>query len=424
MEKLKGRTKKSPGEDRRGVENEKGIVRVFPEGVRKEEWLREIKFLFPRADSTKLLKTWEKFAKLHSNPTTRSWSSQELRHVKNFLLETGFRGVHIVELNQMLPDDSKMRDGSEVEEANVLMWSQMGQQLGIDMDGLYKELELLSLDRVKWSRRATKQPSESIAKEIREALGLSSEDNTYDLKGIQVKRARENCCFTDLKESVTNPDEGDVTEIFAKHKHPKNSAIKFTNYSFKASPQLKVFRERYGIVLGPFGYKFRGQFAELNKYYDKNRGIGRHGDVERGPKSLGCSGAVNCLKVGFRIPLLFSWYRDSRPVGKDKALSQLSLVSPFCFPSVKFGRKDWKTNTAAAVLTLGHGDGYMMSAKAIGQDWKSKDFALRHCAGARQYTNLPQSFYQVSTWFSNVGPYLQPRDRKRDKEKKNTENEE
>eukprot|EP00954_Amorphochlora_amoebiformis_P025169 1371333-Amorphochlora_amoeboformis.AAC.1 len=26
-----------------------------------------------------------------------------------------------------------MRDGSEVEEANVLMWSQMGQQLGIDM---------------------------------------------------------------------------------------------------------------------------------------------------------------------------------------------------------------------------------------------------------------------------------------------------
>eukprot|EP00954_Amorphochlora_amoebiformis_P003760 292349-Amorphochlora_amoeboformis.AAC.1 len=43
MEKLKGRTKKSPGEDRRGVENEKGIVRVFPEGVRKEEWLREVR---------------------------------------------------------------------------------------------------------------------------------------------------------------------------------------------------------------------------------------------------------------------------------------------------------------------------------------------------------------------------------------------
>lgn len=81
--------------------------------------------------------------------------------------------------------------------------------------------------------------------------------------------------------------------MFVRHKHPKNASIKFTNFSFLAVPGLNRFKEIFPKILGPFGYKFRGQFAELNKYYDTaNTGIGRHGDVERGRP-----GAVNCLKV-------------------------------------------------------------------------------------------------------------------------------
>lgn len=99
---------------------------------------------------------------------------------------------------------------------------------------------------------------------------------------------------------------------------------------------------------------------------------------------------MNCLKVGFKVPLLFSWYRDSKPIGVSREITPLTPDRP-CFPIVPDTSK--KTHTAAAVITLGHGDGYMMSAKAIGQDWKSKKPALRHCVGAKQYTQLPQSFY-------------------------------
>ena len=38
----------------------------------------------------------------------------------------------------------------------------------------------------------------------------------------------------------------------------------------------------------------------------------------------------------------------------------------------------------------------MMSDKAIGADWKrSSVYTLRHCAGAREYTALPQRFYEA-----------------------------
>ena len=69
----------------------------------------------------------------------------------------------------------------------------------------------------------------------------------------------------------------------------------FTNYSFSAVRDLAQFRRRLARVLGPYGYKLAHQFAELNKYYDHTRGIGRHGDVERGHGDD--PGAVNCLKV-------------------------------------------------------------------------------------------------------------------------------
>jgi hypothetical protein len=153
--------------------------------------------------------------------------------------------------------------------------------------------------------------------------------------------------------------------------------------------ELDEFQKRFANVLGPFGYKFREQFAELNHYYDTaNTGIGRHGDVERGHP-----GAVNCLKVGEKIPLLFSWYKDTKPVGKHQGQG---LPEPphrlVTFPIVTFKKPKWAepTKTAAAVIEAGDGAVYMMSGEAIGQNWKQRDYALRHCAGAPKYTGLPR----------------------------------
>ena len=113
--------------------------------------------------------------------------------------------------------------------------------------------------------------------------------------------------------------------------------------------ELKKFRTRFAAILGPFGYKFAEQFAELNKYYDKGRGIGRHGDVERGHGSE--PGAVNCLKVGYHIPMLFSWYKSTKPVGQTESMGPVS-VTEASFPIVTFGKKKWTTQTMAAAVTL------------------------------------------------------------------------
>ena len=41
------------------------------------------------------------------------------------------------------------------------------------------------------------------------------------------------------------------------------------------------------------------------------------------------------------------------------------------------------------LIQLNHGDMYIMSEKAVGNDWKLKNKpTLRHAAGAAKYTNL------------------------------------
>ena len=297
--------------------------------------------------------------------TKRSWTAEEIRQCTHMLTELGFDVSNPVELNPMLPEGAMTKHGRPVQEANLFVWRNCGQQLGINMDLLYSTLEATEFDKKKWSRRA--KP------------GTNGEQN---------KLARHNGCYTDLEEvPLVQPDPGDVTEDFVRHKHPKNHNIKFTNFAFKG--ELKKFRTRFAAILGPFGYKFAEQFAELNKYYDKGRGIGRHGDVERGHGSE--PGAVNCLKVGYHIPMLFSWYKSTKPVGRTEPIPV--SVTEASFPIVTFGKKKWTTQTMAAAVTLGHGDFYMMSEKAIGKDWKQHDYALRHCAGARKYTALPKSYY-------------------------------
>lgn len=339
----------------------------------------------PAKSAAELSAIYRKYEHVPSTPA-REWSAAENRFLANMLTELGFEGIEVVELNQMLPEGAKMRNGSTVEAANVLVTREFGQQLGIDMDLLYEQLEAREMDKLKWSRRA--KPIDK---------------NGNHTNGQQNKLARHNCCITDAEE------DGEAIEHGVRAGHPKNENIKFTFYSYEAFLELKKFRWRCAAVFGPFGYKIYDQFHELNKYYDKLRGIGRHGDIERGPEGHPSRGMVNCLKVGFHIPMLFSWYHSAKPVGRSEAIGSMD-VSKASFPVVPMQKKTkgvvkWSTSTVAAVFTLGHGDYYQMSAKSIGKDWNKRDWALRHCAGHKKYTGLPQLYYDaVDAFYGTVKP--------------------
>ena len=117
---------------------------------------------------------------------------------------------------------------------------------------------------------------------------------------------------------------------------------KGTIISFDSVPRLNEVRKALYYILGEKG---KDLYAELNYYYDvKKCYIGFHGDSERKK--------VVCVRLGEDLPMQYQWFRQSKPVGKR----------------VKF--------------TLGHGDMYIMSEKAVGNDWKKRKIAtLRHAAG-------------------------------------------
>jgi len=102
-----------------------------------------------------------------------------------------------------------------------------------------------------------------------------------------------------------------------------------------------------------FGEKARGLIAELNHYYNVAKcGIGFHGDTERR--------IVICVRLGAPIPMYYSWYENSKRVGKKIELPQIN-----------------------------EGDMYVMSDKAVGWDWKLRKnnrLTLRHAAGCEKYT--------------------------------------
>ena len=99
--------------------------------------------------------------------------------------------------------------------------------------------------------------------------------------------------------------------------------------------------------------KAKQLICEGNKYFDlKKCGIGYHGDAERRK--------VICLSLGgSEYPIQWVWFKKSKPVHK-----------PFR-------------------VELNSGDLYIMSEKAVGNDWrKSSDYTLRHAAGCDKYIGL------------------------------------
>ena len=90
--------------------------------------------------------------------------------------------------------------------------------------------------------------------------------------------------------------------------------------------------------------------GELNNYCDiRKMGIGFHGDAERLK--------VIAVRVGESLPLHYQWFYQNKPIG------------------------------TRAIISLEHGDMYIMSQKTTGNDWKKKNsYTLRHATGCNKFT--------------------------------------
>lgn len=139
------------------------------------------------------------------------------------------------------------------------------------------------------------------------------------------KHARHNLCFADYSQ---DPD----------YQSGKGRVIAFNDV-----PILNQVREKLHLLINEY------LVAEGNYYYDIKRcDIGYHGDAER-KKVIG-------FRLGSELPLSYRWYLNSKPIGE------------------KF------------ILQLQHGDLYVMSEKAVGNDWKKKSiYTLRHAAGSAKF---------------------------------------
>ena len=153
-------------------------------------------------------------------------------------------------------------------------------------------------------------------------------EETWDQKAlfrgeVKNKNARHNLCFSD-RSSEANYSKGKGTVL-----------------DFEDLPELYKNRKRVAKLL-PFKTTI---FGEGNLYYDvTSTYIGLHGDTERS--------FVLGLRLGDPIPLYFKWFYQTEGLGKAK------------------------------IIELNHGDLYIMSFFATGNNWKKRNIpTLRHAAG-------------------------------------------
>jgi hypothetical protein len=160
---------------------------------------------------------------------------------------------------------------------------------------------------------------------------LSFDKKAFMRGKIVNKIARWNSCFADKSQK---PD----------YENKKGTIINFKNVPFLNSLRNKLHKY--------FGKKAKKLYAEMNYYYDlDNCGIGFHGDTERR--------IVICVRLGATIPMHFQWFHRYKPIGERK------------------------------IFSADHGDIYIMSAKAVGHDWKKSSLpTLRHAAGSTKYTTV------------------------------------
>ena len=159
-----------------------------------------------------------------------------------------------------------------------------------------------------------------------EQSGIDWDNWYYDIRRSKVlnKRRRHNLLYDEVGQKSDH--------------HKKGTVIAWSD-----APLLKKGVDKLTHLVGEMADSL---ITEGNDYYDihkKGIGIGYHGDTERNK--------VFALKIGATMELRYRWhYRHS-------------IVSD------------------ESVITLNHGDAYIMSEKAVGSDWKKSSIpTLRHCS--------------------------------------------
>jgi len=170
---------------------------------------------------------------------------------------------------------------------------------------------------------------------LKEQTDLKWDTKAFMYGRVVHKKARHNLCYADFAQD------------------PDYEKGKGTVVAFDKIPLLQKLRMSFEDVLGP-KVSEKKIIAEGNLYYDTlNCGIGFHGDAERR--------IVIAIRLGATIPLHYQWFHKGSPIGNR------------------------------VVLSLDHGDVYVMSEKATGYDWKKKVFpTLRHAAGSSRFTTIKE----------------------------------
>jgi hypothetical protein len=172
---------------------------------------------------------------------------------------------------------------------------------------------------------------------VEKIFGIKKEEIYEEQKKLEVdkkcfmygrvvnKHARHNLCFSDFSQE---PD----------YENKKGRVIDFKDDRIKLTNELRN-------KMGEMGEEFKKLNAEGNYYYDIEKTfIGAHGDSER-RKVIG-------VRLGEEFPLYYHWYYKNEKVGE--------LCS----------------------IEMRGGDVYIMSDKAVGNDWKCRNkYTLRHAAG-------------------------------------------
>ncbi len=167
----------------------------------------------------------------------------------------------------------------------------------------------------------------------------------YDTKAFMYgrvvnKHARHNICFADFSQE---PD----------YENKKGRIV-----DYDSVPLLQTIQQDLPNYLMQ---KAANLNIEGNHYYDVTTcGIGFHGDAERKK--------VVAIRLGNTAPLHYQWFKG-----------------------VKDSNNKWQSKPVGerVVLSLEHGDLYVMSEKAGGHDWKKKNiYNLRHAAGCEKYTTI------------------------------------
>jgi hypothetical protein len=166
----------------------------------------------------------------------------------------------------------------------------------------------------------------------KETITITMGDRAENHKGkVKTKHCRHNLCMSDL------PQE-------AKYEEGKGTII-----AFDQLPGLLSVRNNLPRFLGAKATSLQG---EGNRYHNPETCyIGWHGDKER-KITVG-------LRFGEPMTLHYHWFEDCAPIG-----NLLTVI-------------------------LNHGDIYLMSEKATGNDWASHGYhslSLRHSAGPNKFT--------------------------------------